>query len=88
MSDRENETWMLSPPDKDKDLIRDDVLDLRRYLHRCAYQQKTTLKLEQHMIDVLQMLEEDGLRVLGRDGRELSMFDAAVNSMRKPTCSS
>ena len=77
--DRENETWTLSPPDKDKDLIRDDFLDLRRYLHRCAYQQKTTLKLEQHMIDVLQMLEEDGLRVLGRDGREMSMFEAAVN---------
>jgi hypothetical protein len=77
--DRENEVWTLSPPDKDKDLIRDDFLDLRRSLHRTGYQHKTVQKLEQHMIDVLQILDEAGLKVLGKEGREVGMCEAAVD---------
>eukprot|EP00930_Biecheleria_cincta_P099193 TRINITY_DN90835_c0_g1_i1.p1 TRINITY_DN90835_c0_g1~~TRINITY_DN90835_c0_g1_i1.p1 ORF type:complete len:614 (+),score=99.01 TRINITY_DN90835_c0_g1_i1:28-1869(+) len=71
--------WTLSPPDKDKDFLREDMLELRRSLHRKAYQHKTTQKLEQHMIDVLELLEASGLTVTSADGRALAPSAAAVD---------
>jgi len=71
--------WTLSPPDKDQDLLREDMLELRRSLHKKAYQHKTTQKLEQHMIDILLHMEHAGLTVRGAGGKALSLSEAAVN---------
>merc|ERR1712048_165969 len=71
--------WTLSPPDKDRDLLREDMLELRRSLHRKAYQHKTTQKLEQHMVDILELMERAGLKVIGSDGRPRSLVQAAVD---------
>lgn len=67
----------LSPPFKHKDMIRENVLELRKMLHRCAYQHKTVKKLELHMIDILKMIDKAVL-VKGTGGRKLSMSEAAV----------
>ena len=38
-----------------QDHIRENILELRKTLHRFAYQHKTVKKLEQHMIDILNL---------------------------------
>jgi len=76
--DQRHGVWTLSPPDKDKDFLREDMLELRRSLHRKAYQHKTTQKLEQHMVDILELMENSGLRVRTDDGKELCLSEAAA----------
>jgi HD superfamily phosphohydrolase len=76
--DQQNEIWTLSPPDKDKDFLREDMLELRRSLHRKAYQHKTTQKLEQHMIDILELMEKSGLTVRTAEGQDLALSAAAA----------
>lgn len=76
--DKKNDIWTLSPPDKDKDFLREDMLELRRSLHRKAYQHKTTQKLEQHMIDVLELMESAGLTVRTEEGEHLPLSAAAA----------
>lgn len=67
----------ISPPAKDKDTLRDNMLELRRTLHHMAYQHKTVKKLECHMLDILAMLDEH-VRVVGECGRQLRPSEAAV----------
>ncbi len=67
----------LSPPEKDKDLLRDSMMELRKYLHRSAYHHKTVKKLELHMVDVLRKMDEV-IRITGVDGRKLRISEAAV----------
>lgn len=47
--DREQDVPTISPPEKDRDNIRDNLMELRKTLHRTAYQHKTVKKLEQHL---------------------------------------
>jgi len=68
--------WTLSPPMKDKDSIR-DMLELRKMLHRTAYQHKATKKLELHMIDVLKLMDLS-FHVSGKGGLRMKMSEAAV----------
>jgi len=67
----------LSPPDKDKDMLRENMLELRKSLHRAAYHHKTVKKIELHMVDILKMTDEH-VRVTGRGGAKMSMSEAAV----------
>jgi len=67
----------ISPPLKDKDTLRENMLELRKMLHRAAYQHKTVKKLELHMIDVLKMADET-VRVTGVGGRRMRMSEAAI----------
>mmetsp|Transcript_145219 Transcript_145219/g.463944 ORF Transcript_145219/g.463944 Transcript_145219/m.463944 type:complete len:626 (+) Transcript_145219:206-2083(+) len=67
----------ISPPDKDKDNLRENMMELRKHLHRTAYQHKTVKKLEIHMIDILKRMDE-ALRVTGLTGCKLRMSEAAV----------
>merc|ERR1719401_2320394 len=46
-------------------------------LHRAAYQHKTVKKLELHMVDVLKMADEH-LCVIGKNGRSMTMSEAAI----------
>lgn len=66
----------LSPPDKDKDGIRENVLELRKSFHRTAYQHKTTKKFEMHMVKILKLLDPH-LELIGTKGRKMRMSDAA-----------
>lgn len=66
----------ISPPDKDKDGIRENVLELRKSLHRTAYQHKTTKKFEMHMIKILKLLDPH-LEIIGAGGSKMRMSDAA-----------
>ena len=47
-------------------MLRDDLLELRRSFHRCAYQHKTVKKMEQHMVDTLILLQGSDMRIAGR----------------------
>eukprot|EP00927_Polykrikos_kofoidii_P013424 TRINITY_DN15854_c0_g1_i1.p1 TRINITY_DN15854_c0_g1~~TRINITY_DN15854_c0_g1_i1.p1 ORF type:complete len:684 (+),score=108.50 TRINITY_DN15854_c0_g1_i1:78-2054(+) len=67
----------LSPPFKDKDMIRENVLELRKMLHRVAYQHKTVKKLQAHMIDIL-ILADKAIKIKGKLGKMVSMSQAAV----------
>lgn len=77
--DAHNGVWTLSPPDKDRDLLREDMLELRRSLHRKAYQHKTTQKIEQHMVDILELMENSGMFVVGKGGKHYSLSEAAID---------
>jgi len=66
----------ISPPKKDKDIIR-DMFELRKMLHCTAYQHKTVKKLEIHMTKILMKMDE-AVRILDVKGRRLSMSEAAV----------
>lgn len=71
----------LSVASKDRDMLREDVLELRKSLHRRAYQHKTVRKLELHMIKVLHLMDEhcyESYRIRGKDGRRLRMSEAAL----------
>jgi HD superfamily phosphohydrolase len=66
----------ISPPDKEKDSLRENMLELRKSLHRSAYQHKTVKKIEMHMIDILKMMDKH-IRIKGTDGKKFSMSEAA-----------
>jgi len=68
----------ISPPEKDRDSLRDNMLELRKMLHRTAYQHKTVKKLELHMIDILKIMDK-ATRVTGTGGKKMSMSEAAAN---------
>jgi len=68
----------ISPPDKEKDAIRENMFELRKSLHRSAYQHKTAKKLEMHMIDVLKMMDPH-VQITGAEGRKYTMSQAAVD---------
>lgn len=68
----------LSPPAKDKDTLRDNMLELRKTLHHMAYQHKATKKLECHMLDILSTIDEH-VRVTGEGGRKMKISEAALN---------
>lgn len=76
--DQRNGIWTLSPCLKDKEFLREDMFELRRSLHRKAYQHKTTRKLEQHMVDVLELLENSGLTVRTAQGELLPLSSVAA----------
>jgi hypothetical protein len=59
------------------DVVRDNMLELRKTLHHMAYQHKTVKKLECHMIDILKALDEH-VYLIGVGGRKLKMSEAAV----------
>lgn len=67
----------ISPPDKEKDSIREDMFELRKSLHRSAYQHKTVKKLERHMIDILKLMDPH-MQITGSGGRKFTMSEAAV----------
>lgn len=67
----------ISPPEKDKYSVRSNMMELRKMLHRVAYQHKTGVKLQMHMIDILEMMDEH-VRVIGVNGRRLRPSEAAV----------
>lgn len=67
----------ISPPEKDKDMLRESMYELRKMLHRCAYQHKTVKKVELHMIDILMMMDEH-VTVTGEGGRKMRMSEAAL----------
>lgn len=66
----------LSPPTKLRDWLR-EMLELRKALHAKAYQHKTVVKLEMHMVDILLRLE-GALRVPDGQGGTLSLSEAAL----------
>jgi HD superfamily phosphohydrolase len=68
---------LLSPPDKDKDSLRDNLMELRKMLHRAAYQHRTVKKLESHMIDILRMMDKH-VQITGKDGKRMSISQAAA----------
>lgn len=78
VEDGESGVFTISPPDKDKETLRESMLELRKMLHRCAYQHKTVKKVELHMIDILKMMNEH-VRVTGKDGKKMSMSQAAID---------
>jgi len=67
----------ISPPEKEREGLRDNMYELRKMLHRSAYQHKTVKKLELHMMDILKMMD-DHVRVTGVGGRRLKMSEAAL----------
>lgn len=67
----------ISPPEKDKDMLRESMYELRKMLHRCAYQHKTVKKIELHMIDILMMMDEH-VTVTGVGGQRMRMSEAAL----------
>lgn len=67
----------MSPPEKDRNHLRDNMMELRRTLHRTAYQHKTVKKLECHMIDALKRLDE-AILVTGAGGEKMRLSEAAV----------
>lgn len=68
----------ISPPEKDADLMR-DMFELRKMLHRAAYQHKTVKKLEMHVTDILLSMDET-VRIRGSGGKLVSMSEAAVST--------
>lgn len=68
----------ISCPEKDKDSLCSNMLELRKTLHLMAYQHKTVKKIELHMVDVLMMMD-DHVRLIGSGGRKLKMSEAALN---------
>lgn len=66
----------ISPPEKDRDNIRENLMELRKTLHRTAYQHKTVKKLEQHIIDILKLIDKVPL-ITGTDGK-MTISEAAV----------
>lgn len=67
----------ISPPAKEIDTLR-DMLELRKFLHRAAYQHKTVKKLEMHLIDVLAKLDKHVQLPCSVPGRKLSLSEAAI----------
>lgn len=67
----------ISPPSKERHMLRDGMLELRKMLHSTAYQHKATKKFELHMMDILAHLNEH-VRITGTGGRRFSMAEAAV----------
>jgi len=67
----------ISPPEKDKDSIRENMMELRKMLHGAAYQHKTVKKMEAHMVDILKQMDEV-VRVTGVGGQKLRMSEAAI----------
>jgi len=67
----------ISPPDKERDSLRENMLELRKSLHRTAYQHKTVKKLEMHMIDILKMMDPH-TQITGTGGKKFRMSEAAV----------
>eukprot|EP00439_Symbiodinium_sp_Y106_P049214 s186_g6.t1 len=68
----------LSPPEKLKDDIRENLCELRKTLHRTAYQHKTVKKLESHMVDILKLMDQT-IRVTGKSGKKMSISEAALS---------
>ena len=68
----------LSPPEKLKDDIRENLCELRKTLHRTAYQHKTVKKLESHMVDILKLMDKT-VRVTGKSGKKMSISEAALS---------
>merc|ERR1711904_459699 len=71
----------LSVEHKVKETLREDVLELRKSLHRRTYQHKTTKKLELHMMKVLRLMDEhcdEAYRIRGKGGRRMRMCEAAL----------
>ncbi|CAE7617093.1 samhd1 [Symbiodinium natans] len=68
----------LSPPEKSKDDIRENLCELRKTLHRTAYQHKTVKKFEAHMVDILKLCDKT-IRVSGRNGKKMSISEAALS---------
>jgi len=60
----------ISPPDKERDSLRENMLELRKSLHRSAYQHKTVKKIEMHMIDILKMMDKH-IEVTGTNGKKI-----------------
>lgn len=67
----------ISPPVKEKDSLRENMFELRKMLHRTAFQHKTSKKLEFHMIDILEMMEKT-VRITDSKGNRISMSQAAL----------
>jgi len=74
----------ISPPEKDRDNIRENLMELRKTLHRTAYQHKTVKKLEQHMIDILKLIDKVPL-VTGTEGKmTISQAAAKIDPIAYP----
>lgn len=69
-------TPTISPPDKQKDNMRENLMTLRRTLHRDAYQNKVSKKAEMHMVDILTMLDKH-VRLRSEDGTWMNMSETA-----------
>ena len=54
----ENDVYTISPPEKFKDYLEENMMGLRRTLHLNAYQNKTVKKMECHMINILKKLDD------------------------------
>jgi len=67
----------IMAPFKDKDTLYENMMELRKMLHRAAYQHKTVKKLELHMIDILKMADRV-ITVTGSSGKKMRMSEAAV----------
>lgn len=72
-----NDVRTIATPAKDKDTLSNNMLELRKMLHMMAYQHKTVKKLETHMVDILNMLD-DHVRLAGRNGQKMKMSEAAL----------
>mmetsp|Transcript_111093 Transcript_111093/g.313408 ORF Transcript_111093/g.313408 Transcript_111093/m.313408 type:complete len:624 (-) Transcript_111093:91-1962(-) len=67
----------IASPEKNKDSLCANMLELRKTLHLMAYHHKTIKKLEMHMVDILVLLD-DHIRLTGAGGRRLKMSEAAM----------
>lgn len=75
--DEKSRVRTIAPPEKQKDTLRENIMELRRHLHQTAYQHKTVKKFELHMIDILKVMD-GAIRVMGRDRVMMRMSEAAV----------
>ncbi|CAK9004296.1 Deoxynucleoside triphosphate triphosphohydrolase SAMHD1 (dNTPase) [Durusdinium trenchii] len=68
----------ISPPEKDRANIRENLMELRKMLHGTAYQHKTVKKLELHMIDILKLMDQVPL-VSGLNGQKMTISEAGLS---------
>ena len=67
-------------------MLRDDLLELRRSFHRCAYQHKTVKKMEQHMVDTLILLQQSDLRIPVLSGDEVLGAASSPDMQSRVAC--
>merc|ERR1719453_130569 len=77
LKDKARANWTIAVPDKERSIMREDFVGLRKSLHRMAYQHKTVKKLEEHMADILVMMDPH-IFFPGKDGVMKTMSQTAM----------
>ncbi|CAD7935724.1 unnamed protein product [Amoebophrya sp. A25] len=61
---------------KDAEILQRDFFEQRQVLHKTAYQHRTTKKIEQHMLEILDTLSQ-GVKLVNKDGKPCTIPEAA-----------